>query len=86
MDLNSGFDILSKEAKGKYICFLMFPYLLRFDLFLELFLGENISELFEIPSSLEFLRDYVAKNLPVVIRNAVIGWPAVTKWNSKYFK
>ena len=43
-------------------------------------------ELFDEPTALEFTRDYVGKNVPVVIRNATIGWPAVMKWNSKYFR
>lgn len=55
-------------------------------LFLELYLGNGITELFEVPTSLEFVRDYVAKNVPVVIRNATLDWPAVSKWNSKYFR
>lgn len=54
-------------------------------LFLELYLGNGVAELFEVPTSLEFVRDYVAKNVPVLIRNAALEWPAVSKWNSKYF-
>lgn len=45
-----------------------------------------MAEVFEVPSSLQFVRDYVAKNVPVVIRNATLDWPAVSKWNSKYFR
>lgn len=55
-------------------------------LFLELYLGSRVAELFEVPTALEFMRDYVAKNLPVVIRNATLEWPAVSKWNSRYFR
>lgn len=55
-------------------------------LFLDLFLGSRVAELFEVPSSLDFVRDYVAKNVPVIIRNATLDWPAVSKWNSKYFR
>lgn len=51
-----------------------------------LYLGETIPELFSMPTSLEFARDFVAKNLPVVIREATAHWPACTKWNSKYFR
>lgn len=51
-----------------------------------LYLGETIPQLFSMPTSLEFARDYVAKNLPVVIRGATEHWPACTKWNSKYFR
>lgn len=51
-----------------------------------LYLGESIPELFSLPTSLEFTRDYVAKNLPVVIRGATAEWPACKKWNSRYFR
>lgn len=57
-----------------------------FGLILELYLGSRVTELFEVPSSLQFVRDYVAKNVPVIIRNATLDWPAVSKWNSKYFR
>ncbi len=30
-------------------------------------------ELYEIPTSIEFLRDYVAKNMPVVIREGIFS-------------
>ena len=39
---------------------------------LDLYLGTNVPELFEIPSSIEFVRDYVAKNMPVVIREGIV--------------
>lgn len=38
---------------------------------LDLYLGTNVPELFEIPTSIEFVRDYVAKNMPVVIREGI---------------
>jgi len=53
----------------------------------DLYLGTNVPELFEIPTSTDFVRDYVAKNMPVVIREATLDhWPAITKWNSKFFR
>lgn len=52
----------------------------------ELYLGPRIKELFEIPSAIEFLRDYVSKNVPVIIRSANLGWPAITKWSTHYFR
>lgn len=52
----------------------------------DLYLGQRIQELFEVPTSLDFLRDYVAKNVPVIIRSGSLGWPAITKWNSHYFR
>lgn len=52
----------------------------------DLYLGPRIKELFELPSSLEFVRDYVAKNIPVIIRSGALSWPAITKWNSQLFR
>ncbi|CAD7086264.1 unnamed protein product [Hermetia illucens] len=52
----------------------------------ELYLGSRIPELLEVPSALDFARDYVGKNMPVVIRGCTLHWPAVLKWNSKYFR
>ncbi|XP_035916277.1 bifunctional peptidase and (3S)-lysyl hydroxylase Jmjd7 isoform X1 [Anopheles stephensi] len=52
----------------------------------DLFLPASIPETFGIPSALEFVRDSVAKNLPLIMREAINDWPAVEKWNSKYFR
>lgn len=52
----------------------------------DLYLGNCIPELTYIPDSLEFIRDYVSKNLPVVIRGCTLQWPAVLKWNSRFFR
>ncbi|KAL9706860.1 hypothetical protein quinque_010378 [Culex quinquefasciatus] len=52
----------------------------------DLFLGPSIPETFGVPTALEFVRDNVAKNVPLVIREATNDWPAVEKWNSKYFR
>lgn len=50
----------------------------------ELCVGGQISELQELPSALEFSREYYAKNAPVVIRQAVAHWPAINKWTPEY--
>jgi hypothetical protein len=52
----------------------------------ELYLTKRVPDLFEVPTPLEFSRDYVGKNCPVVIRNACMKWPAIVKWNSKYLR
>lgn len=39
-----------------------------------------------MPTSLEFLREYVGKNIPVIIRSGTLNWPAISKWNSHYFR
>jgi hypothetical protein len=33
-----------------------------------------------------FVRDFMGKNRPVVIRNATPAWPAMHKWTPQYFK
>jgi Cupin-like domain len=33
-----------------------------------------------------FLREYVATNRPVVVENAVQGWPALQRWTPDFFK
>lgn len=35
-------------------------------------------------SSLEFLRDYVACNKPVIFTDVIKHWPALTRWNREY--
>ncbi|KAG8225410.1 hypothetical protein J437_LFUL004610 [Ladona fulva] len=35
---------------------------------------------------MEFYRDWVCPNIPVVIKNAVKHWPAVKKWSYKYLR
>ncbi|EDW70055.1 bifunctional peptidase and (3S)-lysyl hydroxylase Jmjd7 [Drosophila virilis] len=52
----------------------------------ELCIGGQISELQQMPSALEFARDYYARNAPVVIRQAVAHWPAVQKWSPDYLQ
>nr|XP_019540314.2 bifunctional peptidase and (3S)-lysyl hydroxylase Jmjd7 [Aedes albopictus] len=52
----------------------------------DLFLGTSLPETYGVPTSLEFVRDSVAKNMPLIIREATNDWPAVEKWNSKYFR
>lgn len=74
-----------------FICFVCAPHLFSFDFLftfrlIDLYLGSTIPQLFSTPTALEFARDYVGKNLPLVIRGGVSDWPACTKWNSKYFR
>ncbi|TMW45190.1 hypothetical protein DOY81_009732 [Sarcophaga bullata] len=51
----------------------------------DLCIGTQVPELHAIPDAIDFAREYYAKQQPVIIRNAVTDWPAVTKWNSGYF-
>lgn len=54
--------------------------------FVDLYLGPRIKELFEVPTSIEFVRDYVGRNIPVIVRGVNLKWPAVSKWNSHFFR
>ncbi|CAO1383860.1 unnamed protein product [Diamesa serratosioi] len=44
-----------------------------------------VPETFQIPSSMNFLRDNVGKNLPLVIREVTKDWSAM-KWNSNFLR
>lgn len=52
----------------------------------ELCIGGQITVLDQLPSALEFARDYYAKNAPVIIRGGVAHWPAVKKWSPEYLE
>ena len=53
---------------------------------IEYYLNSEVPVLDELPDELEFYRSYVAANRPVIVRNAINHWPALTKWNADYFK
>jgi jumonji domain-containing protein 7 len=46
---------------------------------------EQITELHEPPSPLEFLR-YVHRNRPFIIRGGAREWPAVQRWTANYLQ
>lgn len=50
-----------------------------------LYLGKDVAET-DVLEPLEFYRDYVSKNIPVVIRKGCSNWPAVNKWNATYLR
>ncbi|KOB71384.1 Pla2g4b [Operophtera brumata] len=50
-----------------------------------LYLGHNVAET-SFMEPLQFQRDYVSKNIPVVIRGGCSSWPAVAKWNANYLR
>ena len=53
---------------------------------LELYIGRHIQELKHVPEPLEFYRNYVSMNQPVVMRGAVRHWPAVRLWTIEYLR
>jgi hypothetical protein len=52
----------------------------------ELYLRSDVPVVDNTISSLEFYRDWVATNLPVLIKGAVNNWPAVKKWNLPFLR
>ncbi|PNF29949.1 hypothetical protein B7P43_G07280 [Cryptotermes secundus] len=52
----------------------------------ELYLRSAVPVLDSPVSPLEFYRDWVATNLPVLIKGAVNDWPAVGKWNVQFLR
>ncbi|XP_014476250.1 PREDICTED: jmjC domain-containing protein 7 isoform X2 [Dinoponera quadriceps] len=52
----------------------------------ELYLQREIAEINHIITPLIFYREFVSKNIPLVIRGAVKYWPAVSKWSIPYLR
>ena len=52
----------------------------------ELYIGRHVQELKCVPEPLEFYRNYVSANQPVVIRGAVRHWPAIQLWTTEYLR
>ncbi|KAL0120725.1 hypothetical protein PUN28_008414 [Cardiocondyla obscurior] len=52
----------------------------------ELYLHSEITETVGTVTPLAFYREYVSKNVPLVIRNGIKHWPAVEKWSIPYFR
>ncbi|XP_011662092.2 bifunctional peptidase and (3S)-lysyl hydroxylase JMJD7 [Strongylocentrotus purpuratus] len=52
----------------------------------ELYLSPEVPRLSHPPTPLEFYRDYVTPNRPVIIENAFNDFPALAKWSIPYFR
>lgn len=53
----------------------------------EFYFSSNVAEINEVPTPLEFYRDWVASNRPVIFRGAIQDWPAIKKWrDNQYFR
>ncbi|XP_060552824.1 bifunctional peptidase and (3S)-lysyl hydroxylase Jmjd7-like isoform X2 [Ruditapes philippinarum] len=52
----------------------------------ELYIDSTVTEIDEAPSPLQFYRDFVAPNKPVLIKNAIDHWPALKKWTPEYLR
>lgn len=46
----------------------------------------SVAEISEIPTSLQFYREFVSTNRPVIIRGGISQWPSVTKWTPSYLR
>lgn len=51
-----------------------------------MYLQREIAEVNHTITSLTFYRDFVSKNVPLVIRGAVKHWPAIDKWSISYLR
>lgn len=52
----------------------------------ELYLQSEVPEIHHTVTPLFFYREYVSKNIPLVIRGAVKHWPAVRNWSTPYLR
>lgn len=52
----------------------------------ELYLPAWITELYSMPDGIQFLRDYVCRGLPLIIRGITAEMGCVQKWSSKFFR
>ncbi|XP_069693428.1 bifunctional peptidase and (3S)-lysyl hydroxylase Jmjd7-like isoform X2 [Periplaneta americana] len=52
----------------------------------DLYLTQDVPTLDAPLSPLEFYRNWVAPNLPVLMKGAVKHWPAIGKWSTQYFR
>ena len=62
-----------------------YPYINLSNEVNELYLTEEIEIIYNIPTSLEFYK-YVAKNIPIIIKNGISNWNAIKLWNHKYIE
>jgi hypothetical protein len=52
----------------------------------ELYLPEKICEYRGTPTPLEFYRNWVCPNIPVIFKNSINHWPALQKWSPSYLR
>jgi len=52
----------------------------------ELYLQSEVAEIHHSITPLAFYREYVSKNIPLVIRGAIKHWPAIGKWSIPNFR
>ncbi|XP_056152337.1 bifunctional peptidase and (3S)-lysyl hydroxylase JMJD7 isoform X2 [Lampris incognitus] len=52
----------------------------------ELYLNQSVPYLDQLPTPLEFYRDWICPNKPCIIRNAINHWPALSRWTPSYLR
>lgn len=52
----------------------------------ELYLPENVPEYEGPPKPLEFYRNWVCPNIPVIFKKSIDHWPALSKWTKSYLR
>lgn len=52
----------------------------------ELYLPANVFEYYGAPTPLEFHRNWISPNIPVIFKNAIGDWPAIHKWTRTYLR
>ncbi|KAK3730750.1 hypothetical protein QZH41_007120 [Actinostola sp. cb2023] len=52
----------------------------------ELYLSSEVPVISTPPSPLQFYRNWVTPNIPVIIQNNINHWPALGLWDSDYFR
>ncbi|XP_059470607.1 bifunctional peptidase and (3S)-lysyl hydroxylase Jmjd7 [Neocloeon triangulifer] len=52
----------------------------------DLYLRDHVAEVEGPPDPLEFHREWVSPNVPVIFRNAARGFPAFEKWSPEYLR
>lgn len=51
-----------------------------------MYLQSEVTQINHTITPLTFYRDYVSKNIPLVIKGAVKHWPAISKWSIPFFR
>ena len=52
----------------------------------ELYLGNQVPTINFVPEPLQFYRDYVSQNRPVIIKQGIDHWPALHKLTNEYLQ
>ena len=79
-----GIIIKNKTLTPYHVYLMVVEY--NVTLSLELYLNSRVPVLEGEPSPLEFYREWVAPNKPVILRGLTQHWPAISKWTPDYLR